>query len=264
MPPTLVTLGWAMSMAPASISVRKPNSAGGVLAGRQGNAVAAQAGEAGGVLGRPDRFFKPEQAVGGEGGGHVARLGGCPGAVDVQHDRRVGRRGPGCQHRLAGHFVQFDVAVALGAGVGGVARDEFEVVAVGEQAGIGVELVRRAAAEQAPDWLAGPFAEQVPQCDLDAREGIDEGAVAAQQMHRVQRLAGERVDVTGLPADDQRGHDGVERRLGGGDGGMAEGLAPADQAVVGLDLDQEDFKPIPGLSGERRVRASHREGEGND
>ena len=40
----------------------------------------------------------------------------------------------------------------------------------------------------------------------------------------------------------------VERGLGGGNRGVAESLAPADQTLVGLDLDQKNFEMGPGLA----------------
>lgn len=120
-------------------------------------------------------------------------------------------------HGLACKLVQLDVAIAPRAGLRRVARHEFEVAAIGEQARIGVEPGRRVAAENAPQRLAGALPGQVPKCDLDARESVHERAVAPEQVHAVQRLAREPVDVAGIPADHEGRHDGVERRFGGRD-----------------------------------------------
>src|SRR6202034_2317406 len=93
-----------------------------------------------------------------------------------------------------------------------------------------------AAAEQPPQRLPGALAKQIPQCDLDPRERVDERPVAPEQMRAMQNGAAERVDVARVTSDQKRCNNGIERRLGRGDCGVPEGFAPADETVVGLDL----------------------------
>src|ERR1700712_1877267 len=83
-------------------------------------------------------------------------------------------------------------------------------------------------------------------------------------MRRVQHLALQRVDVRRIPPQQQRRQDGVECRLGGGDCGVAESLAPADEAIRRFDLHQQDFEPAPWLPGEKWMRAAHSERQGYD
>jgi hypothetical protein len=80
-------------------------------------------------------------------------------------------------------------------------------------------------------------------------------------MGAVQHGAGQVIDVTGVTADHERRDDPVERCLGRRNRGVSKCLAPADQAVLGLDLHQQNIEMIPGLAGEQRMRAAHIEGK---
>src|SRR5665213_1353660 len=80
-------------------------------------------------------------------------------------------------------------------------------------------------------------------------------------MRAVQNGAAEGVDVARVTPDKQRCDDGIERRLRRGDRGVSEGFAPADKAVVGLDLHHENFEMVPGRSRKQRMRAAHIEGK---
>ena len=131
-----------------------------------------------------------------------------------------------------------------------VFRDQRRV-AVAQQARIGLELRALAAAQQSVQRLAGALAEDVPQRDLDAGEGIDERPVAAQQVHRMQDVAGKRLDVPASRPITSGATIVSSAALVVGDGGMAERLAPADQAVLRLDPHQQDLEMRPGLAGEK-------------
>jgi hypothetical protein len=45
---------------------------------------------------------------------------------------------------------------------------------------------------------------------------------------------------------------------------MAEGFAPADQAVLGLDPHEQDLEMVPRLAGEARLGSAHLEGQSDD
>ena len=156
--------------------------------------------------------------------------------------------------------MQLDMPIALRAGRRRIPCDE-RIIAVPEQAGIGRQVTGPAAAEQTPQRLPGALAQQIPQRDLDAGEGVDERPVAPEQMRAVQNGAGEGVDVARVAADQQRRNDGIERGLRRGDRGVPEGFAPADQTVVGLDLHHENVEMVPGLARKQRMRAAHVEGK---
>ena len=246
-PPTLVTLRCATSIAPASISARKPSRPAVFSPAESGISYRRKLASSRRVLGRPDRLLEPQQAFARHRGRLAARDGRRPGAVDVEHHRRIGRRGLRGEHRLACEFVQLDVAVPPRTCLRRVARHEFEVAAIREQARIGIERGRRAAAEKAPKRLARPLPEQVPKGDLDAREGINEGAVAPEQVHAVQHLARE-LDryrrASGRPRTAPRC---CECRLGPA-GVEAAAEARRRSATKSLTVphpDQEDLEPIP-------------------
>src|SRR5215212_8546599 len=107
------------------------------------------------------------------------------------------------------------------------------------------------------DRLPAALAEKVPERDLDAGKGIDERPIAPEQVCGVQDVARQRVDVAGVTSERERRDDGVERGLGGRDRGVPERLAPADEAVVGLHPDKQDFEIGPRSACECRVRAAH-------
>ena len=125
----------------------------------------------------------------------------------------------------------------LSTGSARVFRDQRRV-AVGQQAGIGGKLRALAATQQSVQRLTGALAEDVPQRDLDTGERIDERPIAAQQVHRMQDVAGKCVDITRVASYDQRSDDAIQGRLGCRNGGVAKRLAPTDQAVFCLDAHQ--------------------------
>jgi hypothetical protein len=84
--------------------------------------------------------------------------------------------------------------------------------------------------------------------DNEVAFGLENMAVAPEQIRAMQNRAAERVDVAGVASHQQRRHDGIERRLGRRDGGVPEGFAPTDQTVVGLDLHHENLLMVPGLA----------------
>jgi hypothetical protein len=80
-------------------------------------------------------------------------------------------------------------------------------------------------------------------------------------MRAVQNGAAEGIDIARVTPDQQRCNDGIERGFRRGDRGVPEGFTLTDQTVIGLDLHHENFKMVPGLARERRMRAAHVEGK---
>ena len=65
------------------------------------------------------------------------------------------------------------------------------------------------------------------------------GAAAAEQMQRLLQVVHQRVDAGRIAPDQHRRDQRVERRLRGGRDTVAEGLAPADDALVRLEPQQQ-------------------------
>src|SRR5205085_6870937 len=90
------------------------------------------------------------------------------------------------------------------------------------------------AAEQPGDWLAGDLAEQVPQGDVDAADGVLDGAAAALPERRLPQPFGHAHRLIGPLADQQRTEQldcPFDERLAGVD------AAQADESFIGEDLD---------------------------
>ena len=191
-----------------------------VLPGGNRHTTLADKGEAVAVLRRPYGLLEPEQIVMPQRLRHRAGAFHRPWAIHVEHDlcRRppsgslcCGLRG---KHRLPGQLVQFYVPIALGAGGGGVASDEI-IGAVAQQAGIRRQWTRiTGAAEQPMQWLSGALACDVPQRDLYTGVGVDEGAVATQQVNGLQDVGRQRGDVAGIATQREWGDDAIEGNLG--------------------------------------------------
>ncbi len=117
---------------------------------------------------------------------------------------------------------------------------------------LGGDEVAHGAAEQAVDRQADRFAEEVPEGHLQPGfgEGIARDALGDH--------AGQALDVPGVLADEQRGEVGVDQ-VGGGDLILAApdrgagDLAEADQALVGMQLDEQEgrdgVRAAPALDG---------------
>src|SRR5207248_202740 len=102
-----------------------------------------------------------------------------------------------------------------------------------------------AAAEQLIDRPARRLAHDVPQGDLDAAHRLDDGALPAEKDGAFVHGVDEPIDLEGVLADDALGQAAADLvaqgRLDDGAGDVRGGidLADADEARVGVDLDDE-------------------------
>src|SRR4029450_10224405 len=96
----------------------------------------------------------------------------------------------------------------------------------------------------------------VPQRDVETRQGEDRYAVAAEQVQLLLQVIGEPGDIARVLAD----RDGCDHVVHGGaygvGAGIAEGLAPADDAIVGFDPHQQDVVGRPGAQAFALVTAA--------
>src|SRR4029453_13973765 len=111
-------------------------------------------------------------------------------------------------------------------------------------------------AQQTMQRQAGRLAGDVPQRDVETRQGEDRYAVAAEQVQLLLQVIGEPGDVARVLAHG----DGRDHVVAGGPhgvgAGIAEGLAPADDAVVGFDPHQKDVVGRPGTQAFALVTAA--------
>ena len=131
---------------------------------------------------------------------------------------------------------------------------------VAHQAGVGAHLLPPRAAEQVAERQAGALAGDVPQRDVDRGMRIDHRPVAAEDVEGLRRLPVQSIDVGCVLADEPRAHIGLERRLGRRDDRVAEALAPAGDAGVGLNLHQQVVHGRKSQAGEVLLRRAHVEG----
>ncbi len=105
---------------------------------------------------------------------------------------------------------------------------------VEEDGAVRLDALAIAAAEQAGDGLVADLAEQVPQGDIDAADGVLDGAAAALPERRLPQPFRDAHRLVGAFADEQR-HEQLDRafdeRLAG------EDAADAAEPFVGEDLD---------------------------
>ncbi len=111
--------------------------------------------------------------------------------------------------------------------------------AVAHEAGVGPHLATAGAAEEIAQRQTGALARDVPQRDVDGGVRVNHRTIASEDVEGLRRLAMQGVDVGRVLTHEPRGHVGLERGLGGRDDGVAEALAPAGDAGVGLHLDEE-------------------------
>ena len=90
------------------------------------------------------------------------------------------------------------------------------------------------AAEQPGDGLVGDLAEQVPQGDVDAADGVLDRPAAALPEGVLAQLLGDAGRLVGPLADQERPQ---QLRPPPRRGAAGEGAADADEALVGDDLD---------------------------
>ena len=194
MPPILVTLGCAMSIAPASISDWKPNTPA-IFSPAAIGMPSAHSRKPAAILRRPDRFLEPGEVVIAQGVRHRARLLTAQAQLTSSMIRAPSAPAAPCgQHRFPCHLMQLDVAIAARAGISRVlarpGRDRRS-----EAGWNSIEVGAVAAAEQACSGWPGVLAAYVPKRDLDAGKGEHEWPVAAEEMDRGKNVAGHAFDV---------------------------------------------------------------------
>jgi len=211
------------------------------------------------ILRREDRLFEPVKIVGAQFQRHLPRLLGRPRAVGVDHERHaVARRvARGPNLGLFG-LVQLDVAITLLDREPGARGNEFAVAEL-EQARIGGQRCLPGAAQQPMQGQVGGLAGDVPQCDVEARQGEDGDAVAAVQMQRLLQVVGEPPNVARVAADHPRHDHPVQHRPHRLHAAVAERIAPTNDAGIGLHLHQESVVAGPAREATRLAA----EGEGN-
>ena len=119
-------------------------------------------------------------------------------------------------------------------------------------AGIGLDAVA-AGAEEAVYWQFGDLAGDVPQRDVDAADRVHENAAATELPGACEHLLPEMLDQQRILADEQRLEASFDD--GRGDTATDPSLADSDDAVIGLDLDEQrgPLRLHPGGAGIGRV-----------
>src|SRR5262249_20380718 len=105
---------------------------------------------------------------------------------------------------------------------------------VEEDGAVGPDAVAVAAAEETVDRLLADLAHQVPQRDVDAADGVLDGAAPALPEHALPQLLADAGRLVGALADEvlpQHADAGRDESL------ARHGAADADQPLVGDDLD---------------------------
>ena len=243
--------------------------------------LAAEVGHAAGVVVR-HRLFHKGKPVTRTHPHQPQRLRGVDLAIDV--DRDLDAVADRVAHRLDAAGVFQQRLGHVGEFVGTVARDHADhhlhaaetllhpmlrhrckLVAVHRRKAhrdVARHLVARAA-EQPPHRLLQRLAADVPERDVDRADGVigEPGlpAVAELAVHRVPDVG----DAARIHAEDQR-RDGVGDQRGSALGRRQAGDAVADDAGIGLDLDEDDG-PVDGAVDARRLDRHRRiEGVGGD
>ena len=180
-----------------------------------------------------------------------------PRAVGVDHQPciRPDRLARGA-HLRHGDLVQLDVAVAAchGAFAGG---GDHACLAVAQQAGIAGQMRHRRGAEQPPQRQAGGLAGDVPQRDVERGQREHVRAVAAEGVERLRQSCAQPGNVARVLPEDGRRKLGVQHRLRGRGGGVAEALAPAFQPLVGDDAQPDRVHRLPAEAARHRGLAAH-------
>jgi len=126
--------------------------------------------------------------------------------------------------------------------------------AVAQEARVGRQLDARAPAEQAIGRHPSDLARDVPQRDVDARQRVHRRPVAPDPVQQTLHVVVEGRDLARIAADTHGPEQGVDDGTRGRKHPMAERLAPADDAAVGLDADQQH------VDAGSRPPAEHRRG----
>jgi hypothetical protein len=191
-------------------------------------------------------LLEPIQIVGPQPQRHLPRLLRRPRTIGVDHEGNVAAGGLACRpdFGLLG-FVKLDVTIALRHRLSGARRDLLRV-AILQQAGIGRQPVAPCPTEQPVQRQTGRLAGDVPQRDVESGKSEDRDAVAAEQMQLLLQVVAEFGDVARVPADRQGSHHVVQGGANGIGAGVAERLAPADDAGIGFHSYEQDVVGRPG------------------
>ena len=116
----------------------------------------------------------------------------------------------------------------------------------GPAVGIDSYLVTAGAAEQVIDRRAELLADDIPECELDAAEGAIGVHRAAFDKKVVVHHVGEVLDVKWTAANEVLAHPIDVVRYGRFPVGLGVGLAPAGDAFVGIDSDEDEILCLAG------------------
>src|ERR1017187_3416825 len=206
------------------------------------------------------RFFEPAKVEGFEQRQHAARVVEVPAHVRVGHE--VDARADGFAHGAhqlhifhhAGRAIDRAPAeaelhrfIALALVHFGFGAQVVERLAV-EAAGVHGDLPLGAAAEQLEDGLFGGLAHEVPEGDIDRADGRHADALAAERHGLAVHVLPEEFGIEGVFAHDDGLQVEVDDLLG--DARRERGVADADEAGVGEDLDDQ---PAVKAEGAHRV-----------
>ncbi len=104
-----------------------------------------------------------------------------------------------------------------------------------EERGVGADAIAVTAAKETAGGLAGGFPEDVPESDIDAADGVGEGATASHPEGVGVEFFGDALGFEGVLAKEERFED-AERALD--ESVVGEDGAPAGDAFVGVHGEQ--------------------------
>jgi hypothetical protein len=151
--------------------------------------------------------------------------------------------------------VELHVAVAAAHRLSGDLAHE-RVVGVAHEAGVGRHLRPRRAAQQPVERQAGGLTRDVPEGDVEPRDGVDHRPVPAEIVGFLLQVVVEAGDVGGVAADGERADEAVEDHLGGLVDVVTERLAPPGEPLIRVHADQQGVQRAPHLAAEARGRAA--------
>ena len=256
MPPILAQLGWMKSTARLSISRAKSVGREHVLADRHRHAAGAHLRGGAEILRRPHRLLEPLELELAQRRRLHQGLLQDPGRVDVDHQAAAGL----LPQQLRRHgdlgapgLVHLEVFISAAQRLLGDARHHVGI-AVLEQARIGRKLVALRTAEQLVDRQVRRLAEDVPQRHVEPGQRVHHRPGAADPVGVAHQPVHQRRDVGRIGADAGGRDQRLDQRFDGAPDPMRERLAPAGEAGVGLDLDQQGVEGGARLAGELELR----------
>ena len=160
--------------------------------------------------------------------------------------------------------MQRDGAVALAQrGTGALGHDlGIEVL---EEAGVGGQRGLGRRAQERVQGLVRGLGGDVPERNVEAGDREQGDAIAAEQVKLELDLLHQRRDIVDVAADDDGGHHVGHGGTHGAAAIVAEGLAKAGDARVGLDPHDDHVEALPGSAAPARGPAAvaERDGDGN-